>query len=230
MLMQAIIDGIIDLAIPVSVAYQDAIGDLELDVITQPDIKHTTSLYIITSEIATMKNFISPIASLVGALRDHKPVRISPSVLPDQSLSPKTAVTISAMTHTYLGDVEDHCVLITQSLDQSHNAAGHMIDLIFNTIAAYQNESMKQLTIVTIIFLPLSFLTGYFGMNFIVFDALGEGIPYFWSIAIPVAFGVVIFLMRDILWRWGRNAIQRRGISRRRKSRLQREARGKRSQ
>ena len=39
MLTQAIIDAIIDLAIPVNIAYQDAIGDLEIDVLTTPDIK-----------------------------------------------------------------------------------------------------------------------------------------------------------------------------------------------
>jgi len=62
MLMQAIIDAIIDLAIPVTYAYQDVIGALELDVLTAPDISHTTSLYIITSEITTLRNFVSPIS------------------------------------------------------------------------------------------------------------------------------------------------------------------------
>lgn len=44
MIAQAVIDAIIDLAIPVSTAYQDVIGELEIDVLTEPDIKHTTSL------------------------------------------------------------------------------------------------------------------------------------------------------------------------------------------
>jgi Mg2+ and Co2+ transporter CorA len=224
MLTQAIIDGIIDLAMPVTTAYQDVIGDLELDVLTQPSIKHTKSLYIVTSEITTMRNFISPIASLVNALRDHKAEPVLPSVLPDKSLKQATGITISPMAHTYLGDVEDHCILIMQALDQMTNSANGMIDLIFNTISAYQNESMKQLSIVTIIFLPLSFLTGYFGMNLHTFNSLDNDEGFFWSIALPVAFGVAIILMRDPLWRWAANTVQRRGISQSRKGRLKREA------
>jgi len=72
MLVQALIDAIIDLAIPVASAYQDVIGDLELDVLTEPSIKHTTSLYVVTSEISKMRNFVSPIVNLINALRDHK--------------------------------------------------------------------------------------------------------------------------------------------------------------
>src|SRR5947207_5703519 len=41
MITQAIIDAIIDLAFPVVSAYQDAIAELELDVLTEPDIRHT---------------------------------------------------------------------------------------------------------------------------------------------------------------------------------------------
>ncbi|ESZ94886.1 hypothetical protein SBOR_4762 [Sclerotinia borealis F-4128] len=209
MVMQAIIDAIIDLAIPVTFAYQDIIGSLELDVLTNPNIKHATSLYVVTSEIITLRNFINPIANLINSLRDHKNIGQRGDVQKAAS-----AIKISQMAQTYLGDVEDHVVLITESLDQLRRNADGMIDLIFNTISAYQNESMKQLTIVTINFLPSSFLMGYFGMNFTDMPSIEHNEKYFWHIALPVAFVVIMFLMRDMIIWWFKRTAQRRGESR----------------
>ncbi|KAL2182058.1 uncharacterized protein P884DRAFT_189549 [Thermothelomyces heterothallicus CBS 202.75] len=177
MVGQAIMDGIIDLAIPVAACYGDVISDLELDVLTRPNIGHTKSLYILISEINKILSFINPITTLINALRDHE-AKLAPDVVMSHLLDPSHGVIITPMTNTYLGDVLDHCLLITETLNQLKGSADGMIGLIFNTISANQNESMKQLTIATIIFLPLTFLTGYFGQNFEPFNVLKEDIGY----------------------------------------------------
>lgn len=177
MIGQSIIDAIIDLAIPVASCYSDVIADLELDVLTNPNITHTKRLYIIITEINKMVSFINPITNLINALRDHK-TDMTQDLATKELQNPSKGVIITPMTYIYLGDVLDHCILITDSLDQIRKSADGMIDLIFNTISALQNETMKQLTVATIIFLPLTFLTGYFGQNFEPFDDLKRGISF----------------------------------------------------
>jgi hypothetical protein len=144
-------------------AYHDAIGDLELEVLTDPDITQSKSLNILTSEIAVLRNAMQPIIAVVNALRDHKSEPISTPGLGPKSASamslfappagnsgmlgtatpnlkgamPTSGVTISSMCYTYLGDVLDHCITITEGYDQMRRSADNMIDLIFNTIGGF---------------------------------------------------------------------------------------------
>ncbi|KAI1879568.1 hypothetical protein JX265_002522 [Neoarthrinium moseri] len=224
MVGQAIIDAVIDMAIPVSACYADVIADLELEVLLQPSIKQTRSLYIIQSEINKMAGLINPIASIISAMRDHK-TTLSQDHAEMKLQDPLGGVIITPMTYTYLGDVYDHCVLISENLVTIRKSADGLIDLIFNTISAYQNESMKQLTVVTIIFLPLTFLTGYFGQNFVLFDAIQGSVITFWQIAIPVTFGIILILMRLVIYEYFRSFFDRthvRTVRKRKKERVDR--------
>lgn len=221
MLAQAVIDAIIDLAIPVAACYQEVIGDLELDVITSPTIQHTKRLYIMITEINKILSFISPITTLITAMRDHK-ADMAQEVTTEKLRDSTTGVIITPLTYTYLGDVLDHSILITEELNQIKNQGSDMIDLIFNTISAYTNETMKQLTFTTILFLPLTFLTGYYGQNFELFPDLKKSISYFWKIAAPVVVGTVLILMRGMIWNFIRTTVQRYRIGQLRKDRRER--------
>ncbi|PFH62629.1 hypothetical protein XA68_12703 [Ophiocordyceps unilateralis] len=209
LLVQALLDAIVDLALPLTTVYSDLLGDLELDVLTAPSIRQSRSLYLCIAEINKMLRFLQPVDGLVNALRDHRSPNRAGRQLGDPAAE---SVIVSSVTCTYLGDVLDHCIVICDALQQLKQSSEDLIGLIFNTISATQNESMRQLTTVTIIFLPLTFITGFFGQNFNNFPELHHGIWYFWACAVPTAVATVLILMHDMIYSWFVRLFRRKRI------------------
>lgn len=89
--------------------------------------------------------------------------------------------------------------------EELQQRANRLADRNVRLVETYQDDNNKTLlifTIVTITFLPLSFVTGFFGMNVVGINPPGTTtVKHFWVIAVPVTVGVVVFSL--VLTYWG---------------------------
>ena len=100
----------------------------------------------------------------------------------------------------YFADVYDHVVHLIHSLDTYRDLTASLVDIYINTQNTKLNEVIRLLTIISTIFIPLTFIVGVYGMNF---DNLPElhwryGYPFVWTIMILIAGAMVGF------FRWKR--------------------------
>ncbi|KAF9217176.1 hypothetical protein BGZ59_006058 [Podila verticillata] len=204
-LLQSVIDGIVDHAIPITDAFRQEINELETHVLAMPRMKFTRDLHRMTAQLSMMKRTLAPTQSLVHALRGK------------DERSPLTNI-----SKTYMGDVMDHCNTMVEDIDSMLALCEKLINMIFNLIAYDTNESMRKLAIVSIIFLPITFVAGVYGTNFENFPELKHNIGYFWSICGVVTAVVVLFIAGEWLFNEWRAASVERRLKRREPPNMQR--------
>ncbi|KAJ3523426.1 hypothetical protein NMY22_g11443 [Coprinellus aureogranulatus] len=110
----------------------------------------------------------------------------------------------SYKSKVFLADVYDHMDFALSSLDMFAGTTENLINYAFNIASYDMNIVMNRLTLVTIIFLPLTLLTGYFGMNFTPFWSVEHNSDaFFWKLAAPImAVLIPLFMLSDIKQAW----------------------------
>lgn len=208
LLVQSMLDLLVDQALEVIDRYHDQITKLEAAVLVKPKMATVRSLHILSGDLALRKRSLEPIKSLIYGLRRYDSDRcdaLESSAMeygqnePRKSRSAGTGF-MSHKAKIYLADVHDHMDYILSSVDLFTTISENLISYTFNMSGYLTNETMRILTLVTIIFLPLTLLTGYFGMNFEPFPAVNKNSDLlFWIIALPVMVVIIpLFLWSDI--------------------------------
>jgi magnesium transporter len=107
----------------------------------------------------------------------------------------------SKITLKYFDDLLDHMNRLDQKLNHLRDMMKNMLELDMNNQSTRMNKIMSTLTLFSAIFIPLSFLTGFFGMNFVYFNLLSfeHAILVFTSICITIA-GVMIYIFKKNRW------------------------------
>ncbi|KAJ7056655.1 magnesium transporter [Mycena amicta] len=202
LLVQSLLDLVVDKALEVIDAYHVKIRKFEREILLKPKITTVRNLHILSGDLILHKRTLEPIRTVIYGLRRYDVDRAAALI---DTTAPGNAEVkaVGFMSHKskiYLADVFDHMEYILTSLEMFAGIGENLINYTFNMASYEMNEVMRRLTLATIIFLPLTLLTGYFGMNFqAMWSVQGHSDLLFWEIALPVMAVVLpIFITPDI--------------------------------
>ncbi|KAJ7760740.1 magnesium transporter [Mycena maculata] len=204
LLVQSLLDLIVDKALEVIDSYHVKIKKFEREILLKPKINTVRNLHILSGDLILHKRTLEPIRTVIYGLRRYDVDRAAALIdtTAEGNENVKLAGFMSHKSKIYLADVFDHMEYILTSLEMFAGIGENLINYTFNMASYEMNEVMRRLTLATIIFLPLTLLTGYFGMNFGRMWSVqnNHSDVVFWIIALPVmALVLPIFVAGDIV-------------------------------
>jgi len=176
-----VLDVLTDTFFPVLAAMDDSIDELENAVIEQPTDEQLQRLFRLKRDFVGLRKVVTPMRDLFARAGDD--------IIDLPGLEPGT--------RDYFRDVYDHLIRISDLIDSYRDLLTGAMDVYLSTVSNRLNIVMKQLTIIATIFLPLTFVTGFFGQNFswLVGNITGPGA--FWAYGIG---GLVVAVVGLMMW------------------------------
>nr|WP_231620053.1 magnesium/cobalt transporter CorA [Pseudoalteromonas sp. NGC95] len=181
-LLYALLDELVDKCFPVLEQYGDILEELEVTTLENPTPHVLHHIHSIKRELALLRRIVWPMREVIDHLYREEGGRIDDSTRP------------------YLRDVYEHNIQIVEIIESYREMVSGLSELYMSAISNRMNEIMKVLTIISSVFIPLTFIAGIYGMNFKYMPELN------WTWAYPVLWCVFILIttaMIFIFWRKG---------------------------
>jgi magnesium transporter len=181
-ILYLIMDSLIDSFFPVLSDFDDAIDGLEGAILKNPTEEQLGTLFAMKRQIMAIRKVVTPQRDMLSSLNSGM-------------------VEIPGMTDqgsAYFRNLYDHLIRISDMVDAYRDLIGGAMDTHLSMVSNRLNVVMKQLAIIATIFLPLGFLTGFFGQNFAwLTNHLQTGFGYFLFLGIgsEVVAIVILFIL-----------------------------------
>ncbi|HET7338658.1 MAG TPA: magnesium/cobalt transporter CorA [Candidatus Dormibacteraeota bacterium] len=180
-----VIDGLIDSTFPALEKLDDSVDELEDGIIASATSQLLDRIY-------HLKHSVVELRRLLGGQRDVFQALITHGI----------HVQHADMT-LYYRDVYDHIVRQYETVDSLRDLLTSTMDVYLSTVSNRLNQTTKALTVIASLFLPLSFLTGFYGMNFAYLVQVLET-PYaafaVGVVTMLIATGIQLYLFRRRGW------------------------------
>ena len=180
-----VIDALVDATFPVLEQLDETVDELEDEITAKASPESLSRIYRMKHDVTELRRFL-------GAQRDVFQRLITHGIhLQQQDMT------------LYYRDVYDHIVRQYETVDSLRDLLTSAMDVYLSTVSNRLNQTMKTLTVIASLFLPLSFLTGFFGMNFALLTTVMETPYYAFAIGVGImlaATGLQLYLFRRRGW------------------------------
>lgn len=143
-----LVDLVVDNYFVVADRIENRIETLEEDILMHTKKAHLTEIIGLRSEILWLKKVLGPQRDVIATL-NKKDLRL-----------------IDDQLQKYFGDIHENAVKITETFETYRDLMGNLREAYQSSLANRANEIMRVFTALTTIFMPLTFITGIYGMNF----------------------------------------------------------------
>lgn len=175
-LCYSLLDTIVDDYFPLLETYSERLEAAEEELMNHPVHNTLKELHTLKRELSQIRRTIWPMREIVAQLQRDKHECLSETTL------------------TYFRDLYDHCVQIIDLTETYHEIATAAIETYMSVMSNRMNEIMKVLTIISTIFIPLTFLAGVYGMNMpIPENHWPFTYPLFWLVCLIIAGSMLIW-------------------------------------
>jgi magnesium transporter len=147
-LAYALLDSIVDHYYPVLESIGASIDQIEDELVDAPKSSPVGDLHRYKRTLTQIRRFIWPVRDLVNAMM-HEETGL-----------------VSKGTKVYLRDCYDHTVQLMDLVESYRDVLSGLMELYLSSVGIRTNEIMKVLTVISSIFIPLTFIVGVYGMNF----------------------------------------------------------------
>jgi len=147
--MYRLLDALVDSMFPFLAAFDDRIDELQDQIFAKPTDDQLATMFALKRQLVDMRKVVTPQRDMVASMLAQ--------VIPIPGMT--------AESERYIRDLYDHLIRISDMVDSYRDLLSGSLDAYMSVVSNRLNAVMKQLTIIATIFLPLSFLTGFFGQN-----------------------------------------------------------------
>lgn len=179
-ILYLIMDTLVDSFFPVLSDFDDAIDDLETAILRSPTEEQLGTLFDMKREILAIRKAITPQRDMISGLN------AGVSDIPG----------LTSQASAYFRNLYDHLIRISDMVDGYRDLISGAMDTHLSMVSNRLNVVMKQLAIIATVFLPLGFLTGFFGQNFAWLTGhLQSGLPEFLIFGVGAELVAIVLLL-----------------------------------